>query len=188
MKRFISVALLTVMTATSVFADCTNAYEVKARARAELVKDIKKTGAISGAVVISAATLATLPVVFVFLAGPGWFLIPPIAFAGVEGTNAFLDVKDGIRANNYNNYYKALASITAAKGGSLPKVLIQDLNKKLNLESLSEEDQANALKNAISIINQGNQNQLFCQRKENGKYKIFTYKKMVNHIAEELKI
>ena len=153
-----------------------------------MIKDIKKTGAISGAVVISAATLATLPVVFVFLAGPGWFLIPPLTFAGVEGVEALLEVKNGIKVNNYNNFYKALATITAAKGGSLPKILIQDLNKKLHLESLSEEDQALALRSAISIINKGNEDQLFCQRKENGKHKIFTYNKMVNYIADELKI
>jgi hypothetical protein len=112
MKKFIAVALLSMISFTSAFADCSNAYQVKAKARAELVKNVKKAGAISGAVVISATTIATLPVVFVFLAGPGWFLIPPLAFAGVEGTSALLEVNSGIRANNYNNYYKAMAAIT----------------------------------------------------------------------------
>ena len=75
MKKWIAASLISMMTVSSVFADCSNAYEVKARARADLIKDVKKAGAITGTVVISATTLATMAVIFVAIPGPGWFLI-----------------------------------------------------------------------------------------------------------------
>ncbi len=187
MKKLIAASLLTLVTCSTAFADCSNAYKVKAKARAELIKDFKKAGAISGAVVISAATLATMAVEFVIAPGPGWMLIPPTAFAGTEGVFALIDAADETRANDLNTFYQALGTITAAKEGALPKQLIQDLNEKLNLDSLSNEEHSEALKEAVNIINDGNESKLFCQKNENGRYKIYSYKKLVKHIIKELK-
>jgi len=186
MKKLIAASLLTLVTCSSSFADCSNAYKVKAKARAELIKDIKKTGAISGAVVISAATLATMAVEFVIAPGPSWFLIPPTAFAGNEAVFALLDAASETKANNFNTFYQALGTITAAEGGALPKQLIHDLNEKLNLDSLSSAEQSEVLKEAVKIIHDGNESNLFCQKKENGRYKIYSYRKMLKHLVTEL--
>jgi hypothetical protein len=186
MKKWIAASLISMMTVTSVFADCSNAYEVKARARAELIKDVKKAGAITGTVVISATTLATMAVIFVAIPGPGWFLIPPAFGLGTEAAVSLANVASDVRVNELNTFYKALGTITSAKKGALPKELIKDLNKKMNLESLSTAEQAETLKDVVEMINRGNESNLFCQRNENGHYKIYSYKKLLKHIVNEL--
>ncbi len=186
MKKLIAASFLTLFTITSTFADCKNAYEVKARARAELIKDIKKTSAISGVVVVSAVTLAAMAVEFVIAPGPSWMLIPPTAFGGVEAIFALIEVSDGARPDKYNTFYQALGTITAARGGALPKQLINDLKEKLNLNSLSKKDKAETLQKAVKIIIDGDKSNLFCQRSTKGRYKIYNYKKILNHVLEEL--
>ena len=186
MNKLIAAALLSLLTITSTFADCRNAYEVMALARAELIKDVKKVGAISGVVVVSAVTLAVMAVEFVIAPGPGWMLIPPTAFGGAEAILALLEVSGGARPNKFNTFYQAIGTITAAKSGALPKQLISDLDDKLNLNSLSKQERAETLQNAVKIIIDGNQNNLFCQRSTKGHYKIYSYKKILKHVIKEL--
>ncbi len=186
MKKLIAAALLTLFTVTSTFADCRNAYEVKAQARAELIKDVKKVGAISGVVVVSAATLAAMAVEFVIAPGPSWFLIPPTGFGGAEAILALLEVSDGARPDKFNAYYQAIGTITAARSGALPKQMINDLNDKINLDSLPKQERAETLQNAVKIIIDGNKSNLFCQRSDRGHYKIYSYKKILKHVINEL--
>lgn len=186
MKKMFSAVLLGMLTFSSAFADCRNAYEVKARARAELVRDFKKAGAITGTVVISATTLATMAVIFVVAPGPGWFAIPPVFFGGSQAEIYLMEKNREVRANNLNTYYKALGTITAAEKGSLPTQLLNDLNEKLNLKSLSNEDQERVLIDVVEIIKSGNENELFCQRSDNGKLKIYNYRKLIKYIVSEI--
>lgn len=186
MKKLIAASFLTLVTISSTFADCRNAYEIKARARAELIKDVKKTGAISGVVVVSAVTLAAMAVEFVIAPGPSWFLIPPTGFAGAEAILALLEVSDGARPNKLNTFYQGLGTITAARSGALPKQLMYDLNDKLNLDSLPSQERAETLQNAVKIIIEGDKSNLFCQRSPNGHYKIYSYKKILKHVMKEL--
>ena len=182
----VSAVLLGLLTLSSAFADCKNAYEIKAQARAELIKDFKKAGAITGTVVISATTLATMAVIFVAAPGPGWFAIPPVLFGGSQAEMYLMEKNREVRANKLNTYYKALGTITAAEQGSLPAQLLIDLNNKINLKSMENEDQEKVLLDVVEIIKTGNEDELFCKKNGKGKFKIFTYKKLLKHIISEI--
>tara|TARA_R110000868_G_scaffold258137_18_gene515482 strand:- start:2830 stop:3366 length:537 start_codon:yes stop_codon:yes gene_type:complete len=178
MKRLLAGLLL--VTAIPALADCTNAYEVRAQKRAKVNKVLKQAGVIAvlggGTVAASLALLAT---------GGAAIVATPIIFSSGSALTGF--VTADVEETRSNTFFKVLASIEGAKHSVLPHILLERLDRKMALYSLSDEEQAQTRRKVIDIIVEANASKELCT-KANGKIKTMNFRKFVRFIDNKLSI
>jgi hypothetical protein len=178
MRRIICLFFTLTLSLAS-FADCTNAFRIKANRRAKVNRVIKQTTIVVGGVAVATGSVALL-----ISTGGGAVLVSAPAFAALE-----LAIAGGLAAEvdetKLNNYFKGLAIIEASKQGMIPKILHGELDKKMSFFSYSGEEQKQMNEMILKFVSKANKDKVFCKNKE-GQIKPITFNKMINLIADEL--
>lgn len=177
MKKML-VCFLAATLSLPTLADCTNAYEIKAQKRAHVNKVLKRAGVITA---IGGATLGGS----VLLLASGGAAVVGVPFVLLIGSGATVQYADDIEKTDENTYFKGLASIEAAKKGSIPYVLLDRLDKKMSYYSMSDFEQKKIDRKIIKIILKSNRSKDFC-KKPNGSIKPMNFRKFVKLIAKKL--
>lgn len=171
--------LLVSLLSSQAFGDCVNAYEVKAKKRARVFRNLEKVSyvALGGALAVtSVSLLMATNSVLVFAA--------PITGAGFIGMSVGAIKDTPLRTTN--TYYKALDVLEALEFDGLPARFVNDLDKKIDLYSYSDREQEEILRDAVEILKEANADESLC-RTSNGKFRPFKYNKIVSLVAKELK-
>jgi hypothetical protein len=175
MKKLMIVALMTALSFNT-FADCKNAYEMKAVKRAKSNNTLLKAGSITSAAALTGvAVLATGGGVFL-AAGTGGFFT--MATAGIV-----LDQEP----TKDNNYYKVLEAIKSAEKNQVSNDLMTKLNKKMSFDYYSDFEQAEIKKEVVNFINEMNTSKQICGVKENGKFNLLNFNQFSKLIIENIK-
>lgn len=163
--------------AVPTFADCTNAFERKAQSRAKVVKNLKKAGGIAlGTGAIVGATAAIIA-----SGGMAIVITPLIISMGGVGTGALVSE---IKENEKNTFFYSLAVVEGAKQGVIPVKLLDKLDKKMSLYSLSDAEQQDIKERIVQIVKDSNASKELCM--DNGDVKPMNFKKLTKFIAEKL--
>ena len=172
MKKMMIAALLMTLSVSS-FANCTKAYEVKAKARAVTNANWTKAGMIAGGSIGTLASLALFP------ATGGFSVVAaPFTFILISEATTITPTKE-------NTFYKSLAVIAASKDNIVPKILLDALDKKMSLYSHDQEEQNEIALKAAKIVNDANESKELCEFK-NGKPKLLNFRKLVKYVAKRL--
>jgi hypothetical protein len=190
MKKIFSALLLTITTTTiplNAQADCINAYETKAQQRAELKYILNTTGVVTAAVAIAAAGAIVSPIVFLPIAGSidAKFLIVA-GFLGGPAIGGNILEHALPHKNNNNQFFKALAALEGAKNGMVSTDMLARINKKIDLKSYSDEQQAKAAEIIVKTLNDGNSNETYCPMNDKGKIKVMKYNKMIDQVVANI--
>lgn len=163
------------------FADCKNAYEIKAEKRAKSNSIIKTTAVYVGAASAFAAN-------GIALAGPGgaaFGAVGGLAVGGIFGTVGFSDDPLLFKPTDKNTFYKVLRAIEAAERNVVSSEVAEALDKKISLNSLSDFQQTEVKQQVIKLINEMNKDQTLCLN-EDKKVKLKNFNKLINILAEKI--
>lgn len=177
MKKIIF-CVLAIALNLNAFADCTNAYQVKANKRAKFNKVLNQAGIIA----IGAGATIGGTVALITTGGAAIVAAPVILSMGSSMTGAFASE---VETKKGNTFFKSLAVIESAKNSELPLVLIDKLDKIMSYKSLSNAEQADLKEQIIEIVLRENSSKGLCLN-SNGKIKPMNFNKLSKFIATEL--
>lgn len=178
MKKFL-IGVLLLSFSFSTFADCTNAYEIKAQRRAVVNKNWKKAGIIAVGAGAAVGGIVGISV----LGGLAWIASPLVITVPGALTTEF---QGDVKSTRTNTYFKSLASIEAAKSEIIPIELIDKLDKKMNFYSLSHEQQVAAKRDIVDIIKEGNSSGKLCFNKN--KVRVLNFRKFVKYVYSNMSL
>lgn len=163
--------------------DCSNAYEKKAIKRAKSNRTLKNIGMVAGTVAI---TVGTGGVVGPLLGAGANGAAGTIATAGIFGGSASIaTIKLWAEPTEKNNYYKILRGIEASKIDAFTYDLYDVFNKKLDLESYSDQEAKAIEAKIVAKIKLENSKGTFCPVTKNG-VKVMNLRTFVKTILKGL--
>lgn len=183
MKNLMFAALISILSFNT-FADCTKAYEVKAEKRARSNSSLSSAAAWVGIVGVVATPLGLVTGSFVVGAASGVVLTTKGALLQRADNHpeGFFRL---FKPTKNNTYYKVLRSIEDAKMGHLNSDLVIQLDRKVALNSFSDEELKAIGAKIIQYITEENMNQNLCKN-ENNKFKLLNFNRFVDKVAEQI--
>lgn len=164
-------------------ADCINAYQVKAEKRAESNSKIKSTAGWVGigSTVVTPLALASGSIIGGAVAGTLVTGIAAVYQCGDREDNCYRLFKP----TEKNTYYKVLRAIEAAEAGEVSKELRSALDKKISLESFSDEERKIMEAKIVKFIANENNNNNLC-KKQDRKFELLNFRGFVDKVVEQI--
>ena len=183
---FAMVLLMALASYQSASADCFNAYTVKAKHRSESIRKLKKAGLITAGALVGVTGVVVLP----------FFIIPATLGLGTNaiglGITSFLfttpmsiglfSAANHIWYADHNQYFKALAALRGAAAGLISADLYESINRRIDLDSYSDERRLKTVNAILAKINASNQSELLCSVDNKGHVHVMKYTKFVDYI------